>query len=82
MVCKNRGINGFLGTSWVLITVAPGSTRTTDWWLGLEEPAEISSMDALLGDCTLLPVVGVRTIGSEICPRGRGGGTWYIVIRT
>ena len=23
MVCKNRGIYGFLGTSWVLITMAP-----------------------------------------------------------
>ena len=25
---------GFLAPSWVLINMAPGSTRTTDWWLG------------------------------------------------
>ena len=27
MVCKKRGIYGFLGTSWVLITVAPRNSR-------------------------------------------------------
>ena len=35
MVCKNRGIYGFLGTSWVLITMAPrkiGCLRRI--WLG------------------------------------------------
>ena len=31
---KTGGYMGFLAPSWVLINMAPGSTRTTDWWLG------------------------------------------------
>ena len=38
MVCKNRGISGFLGASWVLITMAPrkiGCFRFTELrWAG------------------------------------------------
>ena len=29
MVCKNRGIYGFLGPSWVLITMVPHTTVKT-----------------------------------------------------
>ena len=32
MLCKNRGIYGFLGPSWVLITFSPGSINST--WRG------------------------------------------------
>ena len=43
MVCKNRGVYGFLGTSWVLITLGPRNTsncgtRVVRWrTAGLED---------------------------------------------
>ena len=35
MVCKNRGIYGFLGASWVLITMAPRNNVRTLSLVGL-----------------------------------------------
>ena len=36
MVCKNRGVYGFLGTSWVLITLGPRNNRVfAENWVGL-----------------------------------------------